>query len=195
MPGLDGADVEVVDDTAHLGDDHRRFDVLYRGDADRVLCVTAVRAVVACTSKAQNVRRSALNTGPAAESDPRWKNGEGLHLNNLNESPRWLSTLGTWEISFKLAHSVLRPTRRRDRGFRSMEVLGASLVASEASIATVALRRVDRTSRVRFRPARSIELFVAAQYGRLLQCRRAVKVAELAARPRHQRRQTRGDRR
>jgi hypothetical protein len=57
--GLDGAHLEVLDDAEHLGDDERRIDVLHRVTPTVFCAVTAVRAVVAWTSKAQKVRRSA----------------------------------------------------------------------------------------------------------------------------------------
>jgi hypothetical protein len=86
-----------------------------------------------------------LDTGSAAGvGTGDRQSGNGLHCFNLTDESTSVSTLDLVTQDFCVGS--LRSTSRLvmgTGGFRSMDILDASLVVSEASIATVALRRVD----------------------------------------------------
>ncbi len=88
-------------------------------------------------------RMSAWMPAPPPESEPAIDQGDdGLHPPTL-VSTISVGTLGAWRpLSSRIVHVASRLVVGTG-GFRSLDVLEASLLASESSIATVALRRVD----------------------------------------------------
>jgi len=105
-------------------------------------------AVVAKTPKALKVRMSA-GFPPTTESEPRWRGDDGLHgLTLMREGDRYdrsvgdLFSVGSFTSTSRLVVGT--------GGFRSLDVLEASLRASESTIATVAFAEWTRTSRVQF---------------------------------------------
>ena len=102
--GLDGAHFEVGDDAEDLGDDHVGVDVLHRRHAHRVLGGDRREGRRGVHLEGAKGAQVGLNAGPTTGVRPRDReNGEGLHLNNLNEAALAVSTIETWEISFKSA--------------------------------------------------------------------------------------------
>ena len=134
--------VEVGDDGADLGFDHVGIEVVTALTPRVFWAVTAVRRGRGVHAKGVQRADVGLNSGSTTgvrSSDS--QGDDGLHPPTLisSSSVRWVRGR---PLSRRLVQSSSRLVVGTG-GFRSLDVLEASLVASDSSIATVALRRVD----------------------------------------------------
>jgi thiazole synthase len=142
---LNGCDREVRRDRLNLVGHELRVEREYRAHAQCVLRGDGGDGTRAVDFKRTEGSQIGLDTSPAAGVGPGdGQSGNGLHCFNPTEMVPSVSTLDLVTQDFRVGS--LRSTSRLvmgTGGFRSMDILDASLVVSEASIATVALRRVD----------------------------------------------------
>lgn len=140
---LDRADLKVASDSAHLRLDEVRIDLIDGADAASVLCGESRDGRSRKDAKSVEGADVGLDSRPTTRVRARDGEGDdGLHgLTLMREGDRYdrsvgdLFSVGSFTSTSRLVVGT--------GGFRSLDVLEASLRASESTIATVALRRVD----------------------------------------------------
>lgn len=143
--GLDDAHVEVLDDGTHLSFDVIDGNVMNCANAQSVLGGDGRDGARTVHTKGAEGAKIGLNPGAAARVRARnCQDGHGLHGFNL---VALVSTMASVNDTFMVGsvETSSRLVMGTGGGFRSLDVLRETLLASEATIATVALRRVDHT--------------------------------------------------